>query len=153
MQYEPLSLMRTAQFKHDSGKIRTVVLASPDIDAEVFAKQMSVFPRSDRKFYVLISDNDKALAVSRKIAGGVDRVGDEPGDLLAELGVTVIDLSKVDDTSSLNHTKFADSPEVVQLIGQRMNEGDSFDDSSRRNVFRSVPAAVDIVVDQSPGVF
>jgi esterase/lipase superfamily enzyme len=135
---------------NNSGKIRTIVLASPDIDADVFAKQLQPFPKSERKFYVLISENDKALAVSRRIAGGVDRVGDEPGSELAKLGVTVIDLTKIDDTSSLNHTKFASSPDIVQLIGQRMNEGDSFDDSQRRNVFQILPAAVKVV--SGPGV-
>jgi len=39
-----------------------------------------------------------------------------------------MDLSKLDDTSSLNHTKFANSPDIVQLIGRRLNEGDSFVD-------------------------
>lgn len=137
---------------NDSGKVRTIVLASPDIDADVFAKQLSVFPRNERKFYVLISADDKALAVSRRIAGGVDRVGDEPADKLAQLGVTVIDLTKVQDTSSLNHSKFAGAPEIVRLIGTRMNEGDSFDDSNRRNVFQSLPAAAQVITGPSPGV-
>jgi esterase/lipase superfamily enzyme len=64
------------------------------------------------------------LAVSRKIAGGIDRVGDAQAARLASMGVTVIDLSQVNDRSSLNHTKFADSPEMVQLIGRRLNAGD-----------------------------
>jgi len=145
--------MRQDQLEGDFnayGKIRTIVLASPDIDADVFVTQLRRFPKSERKFYVLISKDDKALAVSRRIAGGVDRVGEEEGTELAKLGVTVIDLTKVDNTSSLNHTKFANSPELVQLIGKRMNEGDSFDDSQRRNVFQALPAAVKAVTD--PGV-
>ena len=77
----------------------------------------------------------------------MDRVGDEPGSELAKLGVTVIDLTKVDDTSSLNHTKFANAPDVVQLIGQRMNEGDSFVDPQSRNVFKTLPAALKVVTD------
>jgi len=137
---------------NSSGKIRSIVLASPDIDAELFAKQLRPFPREARKFYVLISANDKALAVSRRIAGGVDRVGDEEGSELAELGVTVIDLTKIKDTSSLNHTKFANSPDIVQLIGQRMNEGDSFRTANNQGLARNLPAAAQLVTGAGDGV-
>ena len=119
--------MRQAQLKglyNKNGRVRTVVLASPDIDKDVFAKQISVFPKEQRNFFVLISEDDKALAFSKRIAGGIDRVGDASAEELADLGVTVIDLSKVDDENNLNHSKFADSPEVVKLIGTRLNAGD-----------------------------
>jgi esterase/lipase superfamily enzyme len=106
------------------GRVATVILASPDIDVDLFEQQIAVFPENERNFFILISRDDKALAVSRKIAGGVDRVGDAQASRLAAMGVTVIDLSRVSDRSSLNHTKFADSPEMVQLIGRRLNAGD-----------------------------
>ena len=48
------------------------------------------------------------------------RVGNEDVEDLALLGVTVIDLSEIHVNGS-NHTKFADSPEVVQLIGKRLS--------------------------------
>lgn len=106
------------------GKLRTVILASPDIDLDLFRQQISVLPEEQRNFFVLISKDDKALAFSRKIAGGINRVGDATPAELASTGVTVIDLSLVKDTNSLNHSKFADAPEVVQLIGRRLNAGD-----------------------------
>lgn len=110
-----------------TGKIRTVILASPDIDIDVFETQIRQLPRSQRNFYVLIAQNDKALSFSRRIAGGVNRVGDADPERLAKLGVTVVDLTEIKDTDSLNHTKFADAPEVVQLIGYRLAEGDSLE--------------------------
>jgi esterase/lipase superfamily enzyme len=109
---------------NQKGRLATVILASPDIDVDLFEQQIAVFPEIERNFFILISRDDKALAVSRKIAGGVDRVGDAQSSRLAAMGVTVIDLSRVSDRSSLNHTKFADSPEMVQLIGRRLNAGD-----------------------------
>jgi esterase/lipase superfamily enzyme len=37
----------------------------------------------------------------------------------------VVDLSEIDDNTSLHHAKFADTPEVVQLIGRRLaDQGD-----------------------------
>ncbi len=106
-----------------TGRLNNIILASPDIDADLFKKQLAPFPKADRRFYVLISEDDKALRFSQRIAGGVDRVGDESADELAALGVTVIDLSKVKDKSNLHHSKFADSPEVVQLIGNGILAG------------------------------
>ncbi|WP_428687035.1 alpha/beta hydrolase [Roseibium sp.] len=110
-----------------TGKIKTVILASPDIDIDVFETQIRQLPRSQRKFYVLIAQNDKALSFSRKIAGGINRVGDADPERLAKLGVTVVDLTRIQDTDSLNHAKFADAPEVVQLIGYRLAEGSSLE--------------------------
>ena len=108
-----------------TGRLRNIILASPDIDVDVFEKQIAVFPRKERRFYILISQDDKALSFSRRIAGGVNRVGDESADDLAALGVTVIDLTQVNDPSSLNHSKFTESPQVVQLIGNRLRAGNT----------------------------
>jgi esterase/lipase superfamily enzyme len=61
------------------------------------------------------------------IAGSRPRVGDykDAADL-ATYGVSVIDLSKVKGTDSFNHTKFADNPALVKMIGQRLREDDGF---------------------------
>jgi esterase/lipase superfamily enzyme len=120
--------MRQAKIQgryNTTGRLRNIILASPDIDSDLFKNQISVFPKKERHFFVLISEDDKALAFSRRIAGGVNRVGDEDAEELAALGVVVIDLSKVQDQGSFHHSKFADSPEVVQLIGNRLRAGDT----------------------------
>lgn len=109
------------------GKLRTVILASPDIDLDLFRRQISTLQGDRRNIFVLLSHDDAALAVSRKIAGGIDRVGDARPTDLASTGVTVIDLSKVEDGAGLNHAKFADAPQMVKLIGIRLNAGDQLD--------------------------
>ncbi|NDR57915.1 alpha/beta hydrolase [Aliiruegeria sabulilitoris] len=106
-------------------KSRYIILASPDIDADVFAKQVMAVPREQRQFYVLVSDDDAALRLSRKVAGGVPRVGAADADRLAEIGVAVIDLSQIDDGRSIHHSKFADAPEVVQIIGKNFAMGNT----------------------------
>lgn len=115
-----------------TGRIGSVILASPDIDLDVFRRQMSVFDKNEKAFYVLISDDDKALSTSRFLAGGINRVGDADAEELAKLGVTVIDLTQIDDANSLHHTKFADSPEVVQLLGSEILKGDSLNTPAQR---------------------
>ncbi|RUV77075.1 alpha/beta hydrolase, partial [Mesorhizobium sp. M5C.F.Ca.IN.020.14.1.1] len=61
------------------------------------------------------------------IAGSRPRVGDykDAADL-ADYGVSVVDLSSVKGSDRFNHTKFADNPELVKMIGQRLREDDGF---------------------------
>lgn len=114
------SLRQAAMTDRNSGaesRMRNIILAAPDIDIDLFREQIRRIPVRDAPIFVLVSSDDRALAISRRVAGDVDRVGNSDPDVLAELGVTVIDLSQVESEGSAHHAKFADSPEVVQLIG------------------------------------
>ena len=111
-----------------TGKLKTVVLADPDIDYELFVTQVAALPPEKRRFYVLVSSDDRALALSSFLARR-PRVGNVDPEALTKLGVNVIDLSRVEDTSSVNHTKFLDAPEIVRLIGDRIRAGDDFSGS------------------------
>ncbi len=107
-------------------RLKRVVLASPDIDMDLFRSQIkTVGPISDRMF-VLMSHDDGVLNMARLVAGGVPRVGSSDAEELAELGVVVIDLSEIDDSNSGNHSKFSGSPEVVKLLGRGLNNNRSF---------------------------
>ncbi len=98
--------------------INHIMLAAPDIDIDLFRTQLELLPSEIReRMYLLVSRDDSALRMSRRIAGGVPRVGAADAAELEQLGLTVIDLSKINDSSSGSHAKFAGSPEVVRLIG------------------------------------
>ncbi|RUY10723.1 alpha/beta hydrolase, partial [Mesorhizobium sp. M7A.F.Ca.CA.004.12.1.1] len=58
------------------GKLGDVVLASPDIDVDVFKSQMRRYGKPDKPFILLLSDDDRALRLSGLIAGSRPRVGD-----------------------------------------------------------------------------
>ncbi len=49
---------------------------------------------------------------------------------LEALGLTVIDLSEIHDSSSGSHSKFAGSPEVVRLIGAGLNSAGRFGETA-----------------------
>lgn len=105
-------------------KIRNVVLASPDIDVDVFRRQfIEMGPRRPR-FTIFTSTRDKALEVSRWLAGGVDRVGGSDltphAELFTRLGISVIDTSTIDSADPIGHNSFAGSPAVVRLLGRRL---------------------------------
>lgn len=105
-----------------TGRLRNVVLASPDIDYDLFRSQIGQIDTTFDRFFVLLSHDDYALRASRIIAGGVPRVGAADAEDLAQLGVNAIDLSEIHDQNSDSHSKFAGSPEVVQLLGLGLNK-------------------------------
>jgi esterase/lipase superfamily enzyme len=119
-------------------KIQQVILASPDLDVDVFGQQMRAIgkDKKDRpNFTLFVSRDDRALTLSRRISGNVDRLGqinpaEEPyRSMLENQGITVLDLTALKSGDRLNHGKFAESPEVVRLIGNRLIDGQSVTDS------------------------
>ncbi len=121
---------------HVNSKIHNVILASPDIDIQVFAKQFVEMGSPKPKFTIFVSQDDRALAASSFITGRVARLGRinptvEPyRSKLEQAGITAIDLTKVESNDGLNHGKFAESPQIVRLIGQRLMTGQPLTDSS-----------------------
>ncbi|MGG6894920.1 alpha/beta hydrolase [Rhizobium sp. BR 315] len=111
-------------------KVKNVILASPDIDIDVFRRQMIEMGPQRPHFTIFSSTRDKALQVSRWLSGGVNRVGGFDSTPyaadLAKLGITVIDTSSVKPDDALGHNTFADNRDMVQLLGQRL-AGQSLD--------------------------
>ena len=121
---EAMSLL-VQQRKQSGDRLSNVVLAAPDVDLDIFTQHMQTLKPIKNKFFVLASSDDRALDASKRIAGGVSRAGAADPKDLAKLGLNVIELSEVEDKSSINHTKFAESPEIVQLIGKGINDGNT----------------------------
>jgi esterase/lipase superfamily enzyme len=112
-------------------QLNSVILAAPDIDIDLFRTHLNKLSERTRStIFLLISETDGALRVSARLAGGVPRVGAAPLEELEEFGVTVIDLSAISNSSSGTHSKFAGSPEVVQLIGVGLNSAGRFDEDT-----------------------
>ena len=105
------------------GKLGAVVLAAPDIDMDVFAAQLEVIGNRNRPTAILISDQDRALKLAQRLAGGVVRVGAAtPEELQAQLslqrlGITAVDIAKLQGKDQLAHTTFAENPVLLRQIG------------------------------------
>jgi esterase/lipase superfamily enzyme len=116
-------------------KITNVILASPDLDVDVFTNQFSALGPKHPKFTLFVSRDDRALNLSRRISGNIDRLGQvdptvEPYRTEFEkAGITVLDLTALKGNDPLNHGKFASSPDVVKLIGNRLIAGQEVTDS------------------------
>ena len=113
-----------------SPKIRDVMMASPDIDVDVFRRQIAEIDAGPRsaQFTLFVSRDDRALGLSSFLARDSTRLGaldpaKEPYRSILEQGrVRVIDLTGFASSDFTNHGKFA-SGEVVGAIGERLAEG------------------------------
>lgn len=89
-----------------------VILAAPDIDVDVFRAQMDVIGRLDPPVTVLVSRDDVALSVSRRIAGQKPRLGaldvDDPQvqELALRSDVQIVDISSLQASDSFKHDRF-----------------------------------------------
>jgi esterase/lipase superfamily enzyme len=110
-------------------KIKNVIMAAPDLDVEVFRSELLQMSEPRPRITIFLSRDDKALALSRWLGGDIDRVGSLDPDKepyrskLKEFNIVVINLTQLKVGDTTNHTKFAESPEIVRLIGNRLIEG------------------------------
>jgi len=93
----------------------TVILAAPDIDADVFRTQMHVIGKMKHPITILVAGDDRALAVSKFISASSQRVGTlnvkDPRvrEAAVEAGVELIDISQIEATDSAHHSRFVDA--------------------------------------------
>ena len=121
-----MEALRQASIANDrdlGGHLGDVMLASPDIDLEVFGQQMARIRPA--KVTVFATSNDRALSLSSWIADDRPRVGAvnaaKPEDraALEKLGVKVYDLSAFSD-GFIDHGIYADTPDVLHAIGAQL---------------------------------
>ena len=119
-----------------SPKIRDVMMASPDIDVDVFRRQIAEIDAGPRpaQFTLFVSRDDRALGLSSFLARDSTRLGaldpaKEPYRSILEQGrVQVVDLTNFASNDFTNHGKFA-SGEVVGAIGERLAEGQTLNEA------------------------
>jgi esterase/lipase superfamily enzyme len=119
-----------------SPKIKDIMLASPDIDVDVFRRQIAEIEIDDKRppITLFVSQDDRALGISKLLAGDEPRLGAvdptaEPyRGILEKAHVHVVDLTTMAADDPTNHNKFADS-DVVKRIGLRLAAGQPLNDA------------------------
>jgi esterase/lipase superfamily enzyme len=102
-------------------RIGAVVFAAPDIDMDVFSATINRIGPLARKITVIAATNDRALALSGRIAGGMTRVGAAEKAAIERLGVRVIDASDA-GWSIMNHDLFLSNEKVQQMIRRSIDD-------------------------------
>lgn len=119
---------------HVPPKIRNVLLASPDVDVDLFREAVLDMGKTRPAFTLFVSQDDRALAISRRVwgtvrLGSIDPEQEPYRSDLERTGITVLNLSGLRTGDPLNHSRFARSPEVVRIIGRELAEGQTLTDS------------------------
>lgn len=113
--------------KHaDLSKFKRVVLAAPDIDKDVFAElSREIREQPAQRLTIYASANDRALQVSARLAGAVERVGGIYRDApLVFTNVDTVDVSSAKtDYFGLNHSAYAESFLLLNDIAVLLRDG------------------------------
>jgi esterase/lipase superfamily enzyme len=92
-----------------------IVLAAPDIDAEVFRRDIApAIAKTGRRVTLYASSNDQALLASKQVHG-YPRAGDSGEGLVVTPGLDTIDVSTV-DTSLVGHSYYGGSDSILTDI-------------------------------------
>ncbi|HTO31923.1 MAG TPA: alpha/beta hydrolase [Pararhizobium sp.] len=95
-------------------RIGGVVLAAPDIDVDVFQSQVNDIGALPKPFTIVVSRRDRALGISRRLAGGHPRVGS--GSDIAMLQKNEIAVLDASDTDGGTHNVFASSQTLMDVV-------------------------------------
>jgi esterase/lipase superfamily enzyme len=105
-----------------AARIGAIVFAAPDIDIDLFAASLPRIGPLARHLTVFTSTGDRALAVSRRLAGGVTRVGSAERDRLEQLGVRVVDASGY-GWGLIGHDVFISNSDVRAALRRAVERG------------------------------
>jgi esterase/lipase superfamily enzyme len=106
-------------------RFRQVVLAAPDIDADVFKQLAEQMTRTSERVTLYASSNDEALVASKKIHG-YPRAGDSGQGLVIVPGVDTLDVSAI-DTSLLGHSYYGENKSVLADLFNLLRKGEGPD--------------------------
>ena len=98
-----------------TSRIGAIVFAAPDIDMDVFSSSISRIGPLSGKITVIAATNDRALALSGQLAGGMTRVGAAEKAVIEHLGVRVVDASDA-GWGIINHDLFLSNADVQRVI-------------------------------------
>ena len=102
----------TLELRNEEALFNEIVLAAPDIDAEVFQRDLApALARAGKRVTLYASSNDQALAASRAVHG-YPRAGETGARLVVVPGIDTIDVSAI-DTSLLGHNYYGDSSTLL----------------------------------------
>jgi esterase/lipase superfamily enzyme len=107
------------QLGEESALFNQIILAAPDIDAEIFRRDLApALIKSAERVTLYASSNDQALAASKQVHGYA-RAGDSGADLVVIPGLETIDVSQLDSSLiGLGHSYYGSSNPILLDIRQ-----------------------------------
>ncbi|MDH5529891.1 MAG: alpha/beta fold hydrolase [Paracoccaceae bacterium] len=122
---ETLRQMAIAKNHALLSKISGVVLISPDIDVDVFRAQARRVGNLPQPFIIFTSKKDRALALSARLTGQHDRLGNVTDiEEIADLKVTMLDTTAF--STGVGHFNAGNSPALLIILGKLSEVDDAF---------------------------
>lgn len=108
-------------------RLTEVILTAPDIDAEVFRRDIApALTSAERPITLYASSRDRALMASEAVHGHT-RLGDSSDGVAVLPGIETIDATSV-DSSFVGHSYYGDYRDVLSDIFYIINEGKRADE-------------------------
>ena len=104
-----------------SARLRQVVFAAPDVDADTFRQFARDFHGRASRFTLYASSKDKALAASKAVHGA-PRAGDSGSGLVVVDSVDTIDASEI-STGFLGHSYIGDNRSILSDLYYLLDQG------------------------------
>ena len=117
---ETIGQIDPARLPAGAARLRQIVFAAPDVDAQTFAELAAAFHGCAERFTLYASSGDLALQLSKKVHG-YPRAGDSGDGLITIDEIDTIDSSHI-DTSLLGHSYFGDNRSVISDLYRLINE-------------------------------
>jgi esterase/lipase superfamily enzyme len=121
--------------RQGTDKLKNVMLVAPDVDVDVFRTQIQRMGSARPRMALFVSQDDKALDLSKTIWGGVPRLGEidptaEPyRSELERDNILVFDLTSLKAPGDNAHSRaFDDITTVMGMIKQRLSQGQTLGD-------------------------
>lgn len=105
--------------------IAQFVMAAPDVDRDMFVQDIPRVAKVAKGLTLYASANDKALALSKRVAGNIPRAGDVPASgPIVMTSVSTIDASAIgDELFGLNHSSFATTRNILNDLKLLLETG------------------------------
>jgi len=123
-------------------RLSGVVLMSPDIDPDVFARQAEAIGDLPQPFFIFITRADRALTLSGFITGRKPRLGViDAADEVARPDVQVVDFTDLATGEAYNHYVPVTSPAAIELLNRVLSGTDGFAAGALGEMRLDLPAA------------
>ncbi|MFB9148891.1 alpha/beta hydrolase [Roseovarius ramblicola] len=104
-------------------RLSGVVLMSPDIDPDLFARQAEAIGDLPQPFFIFITRADRALTLSGFITGRKPRLGViDAADEVARPDVQVVDFTDLANGDDYNHYVPVTSPAAIEMLKRFLSE-------------------------------
>jgi esterase/lipase superfamily enzyme len=106
-----------------SKRLRAIILAAPDIDAQVFKRDIApALVATHVPITMYASADDRALTASKFLAGGYARAGDINDGVVIVTGIETVDATS-SDTGLVGHSYFAEQRSMLADIFDTIRNG------------------------------